>query len=787
MEKNNSKKLLLVEDEAIIAMSEKRALEKCGYNVRSVQSGEQAVDAVEKDPEIDLVLMDIDLGSGLSGDQAAEEILKIRHLPIVFLTSHTEREYVERVKEITRYGYVIKNSGEFVLWDTIEVAFELFEAKNRYEEANRELKEANDQLERFFSVNLDLLCIADMDGNFVKVNRAWEEVLGHTSEELLKSKFLDFIHPDDMQPTLDALERLSRQSEVIDFVNRYRTKNGSYRFIEWRSHPADNLIYAAARDITDRVEYEKALRESERAYRSLFERAPIGVFRSESCGKPISMNTAMAQILGLESPKHALEHYTDLGSQVYARKERRQEFVETLQEHGYVQDFESEAVRADGQHIWLSINARKSKQTTKKGFEIDGFAFDITERKKNEQAIKESETRFRGVVENAPDAIFVQTNLVFSYVNQAAMELFGATDPKELLVTPVVDRFHEDDRDQVRRRIKKLNEERIPVPRMEETCLKLDGTEVPAEVSAAPLDYDGGRGALVFIRDITKEKELERKQQRAAEECETVFNVTQDAMFLVNVEGDRFSYIRNNRSHRELTGLTLDDIRGKTPKEVLGEKTGETVREHYRACVAAKQPISYEETLDLPAGERTWATTLTPAIRDGQVDQIVGSSQDISERKHDQQQIEALLAEKNLLLKEVHHRIKNNMHTMMSLLSLEGQATDDPGARRVLRDAGSRLQSMEVLYEKLYQSGQYQEMPLSEYLPPLIDDVVSLSPKSSGLTVHEEIEPLKLDIKSLSAIGLITTELITNALKHGFRDRDRGTISVSATRLDGEV
>lgn len=122
-------------------------------------------------------------------------------------------------------------------------------------------KERSDELERFFSVNLDLLCIADTDGNFLKVNSEWINVLGYSREYLEKSKFLDFVHPDDIPNTLEAMSKLSQQHEVVDFVNRYRAKNDEYRYIEWRSHPYGKIIYAAARDITDKIETEKKYRE----------------------------------------------------------------------------------------------------------------------------------------------------------------------------------------------------------------------------------------------------------------------------------------------------------------------------------------------------------------------------------------------------------------------------------------------------------------------------------------------------------------------------------------------
>ncbi|MFW5711578.1 MAG: response regulator, partial [Spirochaetota bacterium] len=128
------KKVLLVEDEALIALSEAQILKKNGFEVELAYSGRQAIEKTEADEEINLVLMDIDLGAGMDGTEAAEQIIKARDLPIVFLTSHTEKEYVDRVEKITGYGYIMKNSGEMVLIRSINMAYKLYEAHQRLKE-----------------------------------------------------------------------------------------------------------------------------------------------------------------------------------------------------------------------------------------------------------------------------------------------------------------------------------------------------------------------------------------------------------------------------------------------------------------------------------------------------------------------------------------------------------------------------------------------------------------------------------------------------------------------------
>ena len=147
-------RILLVEDEVLIAMSEAEELTKFGYDVVTVRRGESALAAVETDEGIDLVLMDIDLGQGMDGPQTAERILAVRDLPIVFLSCHTEPEIVEKTERITSYGYIVKNSSFTVYDASIKMALRLFDA-------NRKLKESEVKQKRMISNISDAIAVVD--------------------------------------------------------------------------------------------------------------------------------------------------------------------------------------------------------------------------------------------------------------------------------------------------------------------------------------------------------------------------------------------------------------------------------------------------------------------------------------------------------------------------------------------------------------------------------------------------------------------------------------------------
>jgi PAS domain S-box-containing protein len=161
--------------------------------------------------------------------------------------------------------------------------------------AEKSLREKTEELDRFFNLTLDLLCIADMDGYFRRLNVAWEKVLGYGLEELMAKPFLEFVHPDDVASTLEAVTTLTSQLEVINFVNRFRCKDGSYRWIEWRSAPSGNRIYAAARDVTDRIRAEEERSKLEAQMREVQKLESLGVLAG---GIAHDFNNILMAILG---------------------------------------------------------------------------------------------------------------------------------------------------------------------------------------------------------------------------------------------------------------------------------------------------------------------------------------------------------------------------------------------------------------------------------------------------------------------------------------------------------
>ncbi len=186
--------ILLVEDELILGMVTKQQLENEGYRVLIVKSGEKAIDMLRENDSIDLILMDIELGKGLDGTKAAEIILQSHDIPLVFLSSHTEKDIVEKTEKIINYGYVIKNSSFTVLEASIKTAFNLFDAYTIMKEHEHAYQSPFTEMVEAYALH-EIICDTNgvaIDYRYLDINPAFEkmtnlkrtEILGKTSKEL---------------------------------------------------------------------------------------------------------------------------------------------------------------------------------------------------------------------------------------------------------------------------------------------------------------------------------------------------------------------------------------------------------------------------------------------------------------------------------------------------------------------------------------------------------------------------------------------------------------------------
>ncbi len=261
--------------------------------------------------------------------------------------------------------------------------------RQRAEEA---LHTKTDELDRFFTVALDLLCIADTDGTFHRVNQAWERTLGYSLAELVGRNFMDFVHPDDREDTLGAIGRLSADQQVLDFVNRYRCKDGTYRYIEWRSTPVGKLIYAAARDVTEREHSAEALRSSEQMLRNVLDHFPGVVFWKDlesvyqGCNRAFSLGAGVGEPEGIRGKTDLDLPWANTEAAGY-RADDREVMSSGQPKLGIVEP----QLQADGRTVWFNTNKVPLFAADGSVIGVLGASLDITEMRRLEEQYRQAQ------------------------------------------------------------------------------------------------------------------------------------------------------------------------------------------------------------------------------------------------------------------------------------------------------------------------------------------------------------------------------------------------------------
>ncbi|KYG04824.1 hypothetical protein BE21_44595 [Sorangium cellulosum] len=248
----------------------------------------------------------------------------------------------------------------------------------------------SEERERFFSLSLDLLCVAGTDGRFKDLNPRWEQVLGYSLDELMSRPFLDFVHPDDRAPTIAAVETLGKGEAIVCFTNRYRHKDGHYILLEWSSSavPERQVVYALARDVTEREAISAARRAAEERLQHLLLSSRVVLYAAKASNDfaPTFISNNVAGQLG-----YGIRELLTPGSWVERiHPEDRERFAAgraALLEDG-THSCEYRIRHNEGNYRWIHDDSRVVRDAESNAVEVVGSWQDMTERHESEQLIR---------------------------------------------------------------------------------------------------------------------------------------------------------------------------------------------------------------------------------------------------------------------------------------------------------------------------------------------------------------------------------------------------------------
>lgn len=369
------------------------------------------------------------------------------------------------------------------------------------------------EYERFFTLSLDMLCIAGFDGYFKELNPAWEKTLGFTIEELKAKPFIEFVHPEDQEATIAEARKLMSGEDTVSFENRYLCKDGSYKWLLWSTTVSlgKQLYYSVARDVTERRGAEKALRNSEAQFRQLAENIHQALWMTNpDKTELIYMSPAYEKIWG-QSRERRYRDPKPFYDAIHPDDRERVIAVLPKQAQG---DFDEQyrIVRPDGSVRWIRARAFPIRNERGEVYRIAGISEDITERKQAEEALAREQYLLKTFIDNTPDHIyFKDADSRFIRVNKSVASWFGLSDPAEAMGKTDFDFFTEEHAQQAYADEQAVMRSGKPMEGVEEKETWPDGRETWVSTTRVPLRNEEGQiiGTFGISRDITEHKRAE--------------------------------------------------------------------------------------------------------------------------------------------------------------------------------------------------------------------------------------------------------------------------------------
>ena len=411
----------------------------------------------------------------------------------------------------------------------------------------------------------------------------------------------------------------------------------------------------------------------------------------------------------------------------------------------------------------------------------------LQRRKETEEALRSSEERFdlavRGADEGLWDWWFASDD---SWVSPRFKEMIGFEEDSDWgsAVEFWQSRLHPDDSERVEQAIRDHTERRVPYD-IEYRLQTRDG-EWRWFVARGQAQWNADGQAIRMagsIRDITERKCVEEALRESEENFRRLAESSPVSIAILS-DADEVKFVYVNPAWEEIFGYTREEAKMMNVADVLHPDMRDSVLERGRARLRGEQVPSRYELKIVAKGEVTkWLDFSATIIRYHGKATILTVANDITNRKHAEEQLKASLREKGVLLKEVHHRVKNNMQIMSSLLRLQARTVKDPVVAEVLADSQSRVHAMAQVHTQLYESRDLTNIAFEEYLRSLAQS--SIRAHGDGrihVAVRTEGEDFPIDIGLAVPCGLVINELLTNALKHAFAPNQQGNVEILLKR-----
>ncbi len=663
--------------------------------------------------------------------------------------------------------------------------------------ARKQAQEKLNELQEYLHLQIEQMPIGLIvwDNNF-RV-RSWnpsaERIFGFTEKEVQGKHPYGLIVGKKVQPQVNEVwKRMLAGEETAHLTNENITRDSRTILCSWSNTSLKKSdgsligVLSMVDDITERKNAERTLLESENKYRTLTDNINIGIFRSTigKKGRFIEVNPALLRMFGFRSKKMVME--MDV-SDLYQQPGYRILLSNELSKKGYIKNKELTLRKRDGSTFIGSVSSVAVKDNQGNILYFDGMIEDISKRKSVLESLKSSEERLKILFESAPDAFYLlDLKGVLLDGNKAAEDMSGYK--REELIGKNIFKIDLLPKSELPKAVKSLkqNIQGKGTGPEEFNLIHKNGKLVPVENITYPVNIENKTVILGIARDITERKMAESALQESEEKLRNIVESSTN-VFYSHTPDHIITYI--SPQIEQFIGFSQEEALIKWIDLMSDDPINDTGYEiTCKAIATGKSQPAYELEMIHKNGKKVRVEAReAPIVKNGKTIAIVGGLTDITESKLAEERIKKDLEEKNILLAEVHHRVKNNLQIISSLLKFQKGYSDDKNTIDVLTTCQNRVTSMAIIHQNLYEGKNFSMINLKHYVERLTRNLIATYRSlTSRVSLKFKVQEITININKAVPLALIMNELISNALKHAFPEGRKGTIIITGKKMDSD-
>lgn len=583
----------------------------------------------------------------------------------------------------------------------------------------------------------------------------------------------------------DLTERRKIEEELWKYRNRLE------KMVESRTIELTK-VNTKLRDEIERCKLlEQNVRESQERYRSLIEEQQESVIRWDMDTTLTFVNTSNSKLLKMEKEELIGKKWILMIPKAYRRK--IQEDLEELKQKPRELRYQTPVMDSRGNIIWLDWLAKPLYDEKGDVKEYQASGRDITDQKSIEEELEKAQGRIRAIYESANQIAFIITDLgtpvpKITEFSPGAEKIFGydrddvIDKPMGILCTPEEAR-------KIPEFYKKIKNKRTAISSF--TTMYRNGNEpFHAFHTAYPLlDTDGEMySVLTTTVDMSELKKMQDAVTESQLRQKAILENIPDMAWMKDKDS---KYIAVNEAFCKAFGKRSEDIIGKNDFDLSEKELALFYRKVDQEVMHSGTRKIIEEPLVVKGGKvKIIAETIKTPVWDekGEIIGTTGIARDITQRKQSEDIVRRSLAEKETLLQEIHHRLKNNLQVISGILYLEARKVNDKNVEEIIRHSISRLDTMAMIHAQLYEYNRHGEVDMNAFLKRLSGYLLQIY-QSPGreFKIDCEATGVCLTINQAMPLGLMVNEMITNSIIHGFKDKTKGLISIRMTERNFRV